>query len=188
MGKFDKVYYSQLVLCIEVFTLKGKISKYLTSRGYGFINVKDSEKDIFFHMSNYPARAIPVQDQMIEFEVKETPKGKEAVNIKIVVDGLDEEPVEEVAEVEPVAEEPVEVVEQKVSETHSLNELSGVGPKYKALLEKAGINTCEELAGYKPDELLANLLSVNEKEEITKRPPNEAKVTEWVEMAVKIVA
>lgn len=158
----------------------------MSSRGYGFISVEDSEKDIFFHMSNFPARALPLQDQLVEFEVKETPKGKEAVNIKIVVDEP-EEAAPEVVE-EPTPEVVTEEAKPVNSETHSLDELSGVGPKYKALLEKAKINSCEDLAGQSHEELLATLLSVNEKEQITKRPPNEAKVKEWIEKASKVVA
>jgi cold shock CspA family protein len=66
--------------------VNGKISKFLSFRGYGFINAKEYEKDIFFHLSNYPPRQIPVQDQLVEFDIKETTKGLEAVNIKIVND------------------------------------------------------------------------------------------------------
>lgn len=64
--------------------MNGKISKYLSFRGYGFINSEEYEKDIFFHLSNYPQRQLPVQNQLLEFDIKETTKGLEAVNIKIV--------------------------------------------------------------------------------------------------------
>lgn len=171
--------------------MKGKISKYMSSRGYGFISVEDSEKDIFFHMSNFPARELPVQDQIVEFEIKETPKGKEAVSIKIVGDEPEAEPAPEAVEEvpEPVEEAPAEEeAKPESSETHGLGELSGVGPKYKALLEKAEIKTCEDLAGQKTEDLLAKLLAVNEKEQITKRPPTEAKVKEWIEKASEVVA
>ena len=151
----------------------------MSSRGYGFISIDDSEKDVFFHMSNFPPREIPVQDQSIEFEIKETPKGKEAVNIKIVGDEPEEEQVPEPVE---------EVVTPPASESHGLDELSGVGPKYRALLEKADITTCEELVGKTPEKLLADLLAVNEKEQITKRPPTEAKVKEWIDKASEVVA
>jgi len=64
--------------------VNGKISKYLSFRGYGFINSKEYEKDIFFHLSNYPPRQIPIHNQLVEFDIKETTKGLEAVNIKIL--------------------------------------------------------------------------------------------------------
>ena len=84
MSKINKVYYSLALLYVEVFALKGKISKYLSFRGYGFIGVEDQEKDIFFHVSKYPTEEIPVQDKWVEFDIEETSKGKEAVNIKII--------------------------------------------------------------------------------------------------------
>jgi cold shock CspA family protein len=171
--------------------VKGKISKYMSSRGYGFINIADSEKDIFFHMSNFPPRELPLQNQLVEFEVKETPKGREAINIKIVVDEAEEEKIQEVVEEstpEVVEEKPVKKEAPVVSTTHSIDELSGIGPKYKELLEKTGITSCEDVSRYTPENLLAKLLEVNEKEQITKRPPNQAKVTEWITKASEVVA
>jgi CspA family cold shock protein len=185
--------------------LKGKISKYLSFRGYGFISVEGQEKDIFFHVSKYSQEELPVQDRMVEFDVEVTEKGKEAVNIKIIREGSDEtvepaeEPVVEVEEeaVEP-AEEPVVEVEEEIPESEAapeapkaeendLNKLAGVGPKYRALLESANITTCKEVSGYEPDVLLANLLAVNEKEQITKRPPTLTKVKEWIDLSAKVV-
>ncbi|MFC1803773.1 cold-shock protein [Thermoproteota archaeon] len=45
-------------LFIEGFTVKGKISKFQSFKGYGFIRVKEPENDIFFHISNYPPRQL----------------------------------------------------------------------------------------------------------------------------------
>ena len=159
--------------------MKGKISKYLSFRGYGFIGVEDQEKDIFFHVSKYPTEEIPVQDKWVEFDIEETSKGKEAVNIKII--GTEAEPEAEVEPEAPEAEEATEAVE------NDLKELTGVGPKYRALLEGANITTCKEVSGYAPEVLLANLLAVNEKEQITKRPPTLTKVKDWIDLAAKVV-
>jgi CspA family cold shock protein len=182
--------------------LKGKISKYLSFRGYGFISVEGQEKDIFFHVSKYSQEELPVQDRMVEFDVEVTEKGKEAVNIKIIREGSDEvmehtdESIEEVeaepvveAEEEPVVEEEVPAVEPEApkAEVNDLKKLKGVGPKYRALLESASVTTCKEVSGYAPEVLLANLLAVNEKEQITKRPPTLTKVKEWVDLAAKVV-
>ena len=65
--------------------MKGKISKYLSFRGYGFISVEDQENDIFFHVTKYPPTELPVQDKLVEFDVEVTPKGKEAVNINEIL-------------------------------------------------------------------------------------------------------
>jgi len=160
--------------------MKGKISKYLSYRGYGFISVEEMEKDIFFHMSKYPATELPIQGQLLEFTVEETPKGKEAVNIKIVREGS--EKVEEIV-AEPA--EKVEVVPSEVpqSSVNDLDELNGIGPKYRKLLEKAKVQSRQEMSGYSPEVLLANLLSVNEKEQITKRPPTLTQVNDWISLA-----
>ena len=160
--------------------MKGKISKYLSYRGYGFISVEEMEKDIFFHMSKYPATELPIQGQLLEFTVEETPKGKEAVNIKIVREGsekVDEkvaEPAEKVEVVPPVVPQ---------SSVNDLDELNGIGPKYRKLLEKAKVQSRQEMSGYSPEVLLANLLSVNEKEQITKRPPTLTQVNDWISLA-----
>ena len=155
--------------------MKGKISKYLSYRGYGFIKVEGEEKDIFFHMSKYPAANMPTQGQLVEFSVEVTPKGKEAVNIKVLQ--VDEEELEGVkentAEVRPIE--------------NDLNQLTGVGPKYKELLVKASINSSNEMIEYSPENLLAVLLSTNEKEQVTKRPPTLTQVTDWISLAKKVV-
>jgi cold shock protein len=176
--------------------LKGKISKYLSFRGYGFISVEGQEKDIFFHVSKYSQEELPVQDRMVEFDVEVTEKGKEAVNIKIIREGSDEaeesteEPIEEVEE-DPVVEveEEVPAVEPEApkAEVNDLKKLKGVGPKYRALLESASVTTCKEVSGYAPEVLLENLLAINEKEQITKRPPTLTKVKEWIDLAAKVV-
>lgn len=161
--------------------MKGKISKYLSYRGYGFISVEEMEKDIFFHMSKYPATELPIQGKWVEFTVEETPKGKEAVNIKIVHEGS--EKVEET--VDAVSAEKVEIAPSVVPQTsvNDLDELNGIGPKYRRLLEKAKVQSRQDMSGYAPEVLLANLLSVNEKEQITKRPPTLTQVNEWISLA-----
>ncbi len=172
--------------------MKGKISKYLSFRGYGFISVEGQEKDIFFHVSKYSQEELPVQGRMVEFDVEVTEKGKEAVNIKIIREGSEEavepaeEPVIDVEEEAPEAEDAPEPEAPK-AEANDLYKLAGVGPKYRALLESANITTCKEVSGYEPDVLLANLLAVNEKEQITKRPPTLTKVKEWIDLAAEVV-
>jgi cold shock CspA family protein len=160
--------------------MKGKISKYLSYRGYGFISVEEKEKDIFFHMSKYPATEMPTQGQWLEFTVEETPKGEEAVNIKIVREGS-EKVKEIVAEPVEKAETVLPVVPQ--ASVNDLDELNGIGPKYRKLLEKAKVQSRQEMSGYAPEVLLASLLSVNEKEQITKRPPTLTQVNDWISLA-----
>ena len=135
--------------------MKGKIKKYLSYRGYGFIEVEEIEKDIFFHSSNFQSTEIPTQDQEVEFRIIDTPKGKEAVDVKVIPPG-----------VEQVSEEPAET-EQMPETGTDLGELNGVGPKYLELLTAAGINSVKSITEYEPEALLANLLAVNEAQVIT---------------------
>ena len=151
--------------------MKGKIKKYLSYRGYGFIEFEESEKDIFFHSSNFQSTEIPTQDQEVEFRVIDTPKGKEAVDVKVIPPG-----------VEQVSDEPAET-EQMPETGTDLGELNGVGPKYLELLIAAGINSVKSITEYAPEVLLANLLAVNEAQGITKRPPTLPLVKEWIQAA-----
>jgi len=64
--------------------MKGKIAKFFSFKGYGFIEIEESKDDIFFHMSNYPVTSIPEVNTVVEFKVVETPKGREATEIKII--------------------------------------------------------------------------------------------------------
>jgi len=184
--------------------MKGKIKKYLSYRGYGFIEVEEIEKDIFFHSSNFQSTEIPTQDQEVEFRIIDTPKGKEAVDVKVIPPGVEqvsEEPAEteqvseEPAETEQVSEEPAETeqVSEEPAETEQmpetgtdLGELNGVGPKYLELLTAAGINSVKSITEYEPEALLANLLAVNEAQGITKRPPKLPLVKEWIKAATDL--
>jgi cold shock CspA family protein len=151
--------------------MKGKIKKYLSYRGYGFIEYEDSEKDIFFHSSNFQSTEIPSENQEVEFRVIDTPKGKEAVDVKVVPQG-----------VEQISEESDEI-EQMPERVTDLGELNGVGPKYLELLTAAGIKSVKSITEYAPEVLLANLLAVNEAQGITKRPPTLPLVKEWIQAA-----
>lgn len=61
---------------------KGKV-KVVTGKGYGFIETPESEKDIFYHESTLQGIKLNVGDE-VEFDIEETDKGKNAVNIKVI--------------------------------------------------------------------------------------------------------
>ena len=150
--------------------MKGTISKYLSYRGYGFIDYDESEKDLFFHSSNFQSTETPSEGQKVEFRVIDTPKGKEAVDVQLVMSNI-----EQVSEEDESEEIPVQV--------NGLNNLDGIGPKYLELLEASGIKSVNSLSKNTPEELLANLLAVNETQGITKRPPTLPLVEKWVQAA-----
>lgn len=60
--------------------------KTVTDKGYGFISQENSEKDVFFHENSLEGelatRKLKVGDK-VTFDVEETPKGLNAVNIKL---------------------------------------------------------------------------------------------------------
>ncbi len=61
--------------------------KTVTDKGFGFISKEGSERDIFFHENSLEGelatRKLKVGD-VVTYEVEETPKGLNAVNIKLV--------------------------------------------------------------------------------------------------------
>jgi cold shock CspA family protein len=161
--------------------LKGKIQKYFSFRGYGFIETDESEDNVFFHRSNYPRHEIPSVGQYVEFRIVETSKGKEANDIRLIEPGSDTLEEQEVRT--PVTPSSEKKPEETPTSVEDLDQMPGVGPKYRQLLRAAQVKTIKDIAGYAPELLLANLLAVNQKENITKRPPTLANIEDWIEKA-----
>lgn len=65
--------------------MQGTIKKILDQRGFGFINSEDHEQDLFFHKKSVSGTLIfedLKEGQAITFDVEDTPKGPQAVNIE----------------------------------------------------------------------------------------------------------
>lgn len=64
---------------------KGKIARLVTDKGFGFISQEGEEKDLFFHVSGL--QGVEFNDlkegDAVMFEVKEGPKGLNAVNVSL---------------------------------------------------------------------------------------------------------
>ena len=120
--------------------MKGKIIKYFSFRGFGFINPENSKEEIFFHVSNFPELIPPEIGNEVEFEINETPKGKEATKIQL----QSESPASEPDEAESPASEPTESESPEAS-TLELGELKGVGKATEEKLRAAGFDTIESL-------------------------------------------
>ena len=62
---------------------KGTIKRLMRDRGYGFISTEDG-KDIFFHQTALQGLEFDSlkEEQPLEFEIEEGPKGPRAVNIR----------------------------------------------------------------------------------------------------------
>ena len=73
-----------LYLYFNVNTMTGKIKK-LTDRGFGFITGEGLEKDLFFHMNSLVGVTFDdlKEGEEVTFEVADSPKGQNAVNVQL---------------------------------------------------------------------------------------------------------
>ncbi len=64
---------------------QGTVKWYNEKKGYGFIE-KDNDGDIFMHSSNIKDHGFFVlqKTDRVTFDVKETPQGKQAINVRII--------------------------------------------------------------------------------------------------------
>jgi CspA family cold shock protein len=65
--------------------MEGKVKKWLEFRGFGFIEVEGQDDDIFVHHTELNAVSSLMSGQKVEFEVEDTPKGSQAINVRTIV-------------------------------------------------------------------------------------------------------
>ena len=65
-------------------SLQGKVKLFNATKGFGFIEREDKEKDVFVHVSAVRNSGMDVlnEGQALTFEVEEGAKGPSAVNLK----------------------------------------------------------------------------------------------------------
>ena len=63
---------------------QGKVKWFNESKGFGFIQPNDSDKDVFVHFSAIQENGFKTlnEGEEVTFEVTEGPKGLQAVNVK----------------------------------------------------------------------------------------------------------
>ena len=65
-------------------SIKGKVKWFNGSKGYGFIERDDKEKDVFVHMSAVKDSGVDYLDEgdVLSFYIEDGQKGPSAVNLK----------------------------------------------------------------------------------------------------------
>ena len=64
-------------------SINGKVKWFNTTKGYGFIEREDKEKDVFVHSSAARAANLQLNEgDALTFEVEEGQKGPSAVNLQ----------------------------------------------------------------------------------------------------------
>ncbi len=61
---------------------EGTVKFFNETKGFGFINDTDGGKDIFVHMSGLVDKI--KENDKVTYEVEESPKGLNAVNVRVV--------------------------------------------------------------------------------------------------------
>ena len=64
--------------------MEGIVKKWLDGRGFGFIEVDDSDDDVFVPHSELQGTYSLMSGQKVEFEVEDSYKGPRATNVKVV--------------------------------------------------------------------------------------------------------
>ena len=64
-------------------SIQGKVKWFNPTKGYGFIERDDKEKDVFVHSSAVQAANLNLNEgDQLTFEITETQKGNSAVNLQ----------------------------------------------------------------------------------------------------------
>ncbi|UCE38004.1 MAG: cold shock domain-containing protein [Thermoplasmata archaeon] len=61
--------------------MEGTVKWYSDMKSYGFIQVEDG-KDVFVHRNALPEGTILREGDSVEFDIEQTPKGPQAINVK----------------------------------------------------------------------------------------------------------
>ena len=64
-------------------SINGKVKWFNATKGFGFIEREDKEKDVFVHSSAVQEANLELNEgDAISFDITETPKGNSAINLQ----------------------------------------------------------------------------------------------------------
>ena len=64
-------------------SINGKVKWFNPTKGFGFIEREDKEKDVFVHSSAVRDAGLELNEgDALSFEITETPKGNSAINLQ----------------------------------------------------------------------------------------------------------
>lgn len=61
---------------------KGTVTKWISDRGYGFIETKKQNNRVFVHRSDLVGAAYLQEGEKVQFEVEQTKQGPKATNVE----------------------------------------------------------------------------------------------------------
>ncbi len=75
----------------------GRVKWFDSKKGFGFIEAAELEKDVFVHHSGIAGDGYHhlKEGDQVEFELEETDKGPQAVNVRVTEDSAKEDPAQE---------------------------------------------------------------------------------------------
>jgi len=75
----------------------GRVKWFDSKKGFGFIEAAELEKDVFVHHSGIAGDGYHhlKEGDQVEFELEETDKGPQAVNVRLTENSTQEDPAQE---------------------------------------------------------------------------------------------
>ena len=64
--------------------MNGIVKRWLSGRGYGFIQADELDKEVFVHYTGLKSQRDLIEGDKVQFDVIETEKGPKAINVETI--------------------------------------------------------------------------------------------------------